>query len=495
MSALKKYTFWFVVGSQDLYGEDVLKTVDEHSKTMVDDWNADPTLPCTLVWKPVVRNSEEIAATLMAADCDPDCAGVITWMHTFSPSKMWIRGFSNLKKPLLHLNTQFNRDIPWDSIDMDFMNLNQSAHGDREHGFITARMRLKHKVISGWWKEHTMRKRMGGWMRAAVGAFESHRLRVLRVSDNMREVAVTEGDKVEAHMRFGWQVDHYGVEDIIRLVNEVTEAEIDARMAEYATRYTMATSDTDAVRYQAREEVALERFLKDNGFGAFHTNFQDLQALRQLPGLAAQNLMAKGYGFAGEGDWKTAAMCRLMKLMTADRTGGTSFMEDYTYHFDPACGMNMGAHMLEVCPTLAADKPEIKVFPLGIGDREPPARLTFKAKAGPAILASLVDMGDRFRLIINDVDCQTQQHDMPNLPVAAVLWKPLPTLETSAEAWIYAGGAHHSVLSYDLTAEDMADFAEIMGIECLHIGAHTRIPEFRRDLLLNDIVWKMKGIC
>ena len=490
--ALKQYEFWFVVGSQDLYGSEVLDTVNQHSKIMVDAWNQDETIPGTLVWKPVVRNSEEIYSTIMAANQDPKCAGIITWMHTFSPSKMWIRGFNALQKPLLHVNTQFNRDIPWDSIDMDFMNLNQSAHGDREHGFITARMRLQHKVISGHWESPEMRRRMAGWMRAAIGAYESRRLRVLRISDNMRDVAVTEGDKVEAHIKFGWQVDYYGVEDIIRMVDAVTEQEIDAQMAEYAELYDMATEDVDSVRYQAKEEVALKKFMEKEGFGAFHTNFQDLQQLRQLPGLAAQDLMRQGYGFAGEGDWKTAALCRVMKLMTADLNGGTAFMEDYTYNFDPECGMNMGAHMLEVCPSVAAEKPKIKVVPLGIGDREPPARLTFKAKKGPAVLATIIDMGDRFRMIVNDLECQEQEHEMPNLPVAAVLWKPLPSLETSAEAWIYAGGAHHSVISYDLTAEDLRDFAEIMDLEFIHIGAETRIDELRKELLWNDLVWKLK---
>lgn len=492
MSALKKYEFWFVVGSQDLYGDDVLKTVDQHSKIMVDEWNNDSNIPCTMVWKPVVRNSQEICDVIMAANNDPKCAGIITWMHTFSPSKMWIRGYSILHKPLLHLNTQFNRDIPWNEIDMDFMNLNQSAHGDREHGYITARMRLQHKVISGWWKEETMRKRMAGWMRAAVGAFESRQLRVLRISDNMREVAVTDGDKVEAHIKFGWQVDHYGVGDIIRAVDAVTEAEIDAQMKEYEELYDIATDDIESVRYQAREEVALKKFMEEGKFGAFHTNFQDLQQLRQLPGLAAQDLMRQGYGFAGEGDWKTAALCRIMKLMTADKTGGTAFMEDYTYNFDPECGMNMGAHMLEVCPTVACERPKIKVVPLGIGDREDPARLTFKAKKGPAVLATIIDMGDRFRMIVNDLECQEQKHEMPNLPVAGVLWKPLPSLETSAEAWIYAGGAHHSVISYDLTAEELRDFAEIMDIEFIHIGAETKIDELRKELLWNDVVWKLK---
>jgi len=492
MESLKQYRFYFIVGSQNLYGEDVLKAVNEHAKTMVDSFNADANIPCTVVYRTVVRNSEEIFSAMTDANNDPQCAGVITWMHTFSPSKMWIHGFQALNKPLLHVNTQFNRDIPWDSIDMDFMNLNQSAHGDREHGYIGARMRLKRKVISGWWNDEKFRQRLAGWMRAAVGAFESRKLRVLRISDNMRNVAVTDGDKVEAQIKFGWQVNHYGVGDIISLVDAVTEDEINAQISEYYQHYEFATNNIEAVRYQAREEVALRKFMEQGNFGAFHTNFEDLQGLRQLPGLAAQDLMRQGYGFGAEGDWKVAALCRIMKTMTADLDCGTSFIEDYTYHFDPACGMNMGAHMLEVCPTIACEKPKIQVFPLGIGGREDPARLTFKAKAGSAVLVTIVDMGDRFRMIVNDVDCQIQEHDMPLLPVAAVLWKPLPNLETSAEAWIYAGGAHHSVISYGLTEQVMRDFAEIMDIEFIHIGTETKIPELCRELAVNDIVWKLK---
>ena len=494
MKSLQGLNFWLIVGSQDLYGAEVLKQVNEHARVMVEDWNQDASIPCTIIWKPVVRNQKEIYDTLTAANMDENCAGIITWMHTFSPSKIWIKGFKALQKPILHLNTQFNRDIPWEHIDMDFMNLNQSAHGDREHGFILARMRMNQKVISGYWKDETTRKRMSKWMRAAVGAAASQRVKVLRISDNMRDVAVTDGDKVEAEMQLGWVVDHYGVGDIIRYVEAVSEAEIDAQMSEYTALYDIATDDIEAVRYQAREEIGIEKFMKEHGgYNAFHTNFQDLQSLRQLPGLAAQDLMRKGIGFAGEGDWKTAALCRIMKMMTADLHGGTAFMEDYTYHFDPACGMNMGAHMLEVCPSVAATKPEIKVVPLGIGDREAPARLTFQAKEGPAVLATIIDMGDRFRMIVNDVICQKQEHDMPNLPVAGVLWKPLPSLETSAEAWIYAGGAHHSVISYDLDAETLSDFAEIMNIEFIHIGEETRISELRKELTWNDLIWKLKG--
>lgn len=490
MKGLKKYEFWFVVGSQDLYGANVLEQVNNHAKTIVEGFNSDPDIPCTVVFKPVVRNSDEIYNIINMANNDPACAGIITWMHTFSPSKMWIPGFNILNKPYLHMNTQFNRDIPWDSIDMDFMNLNQSAHGDREHGYIGTRMGLKRKVVVGHWKDTGVRKKISIWMRAAAGAVESRNVRVLRIGDNMRNVAVTEGDKVEAAIKFGWRVDYYGVGDIIKLVDEVTEKEIDAQMAEYEANYIMDTDNIDAVRYQAREEVALKKFMEEGGFGAFHTNFEDLQQLRQLPGLAAQDLMRQGYGFAAEGDWKTAAMTRVMKLMAVGLKGGTAFMEDYTYHMEPGNEMILGSHMLEVCPTLAAEKPKIQVHPLGIGNREDPARAVFKAAYGKGIVVSVIDMGDRFRMIVNDIEGKVQEHDMPNLPVAGVLWKPLPNLYTSAEAWILAGGAHHSVLSYALTAEHMRDFADIMDIEFIHIGENTRMDEFRKELMYNDVIWK-----
>lgn len=487
--SIKDYEFWFVTGTQFLYGEDIFETIDAHSGEMAAYWSEQ--LPCKVVAKPCVRTARGILEVMQKANTDAHCAGVITWMHTFSPSKMWIAGFNALQKPFLHVNTQYNRDIPWDEIDMDFMNLNQSAHGDREHGYITARMRLKQKAIAGYWKDSTFLKDMGIWMRAAVGACESRKLRVLRISDNMRNVAVTDGDKIEAQIKLGWQVDHYGVGDIIKLVNAVTEEEIDAQMAEYEAHYEMDTDKLDSVRYQAREEVALKKFLIKEGFGAFHTNFEDLQELKQLPGLACQDLMRQGFGFGAEGDWKVAAMTRLMKLMAEGMDGGTAFMEDYTYHFEPGNEMLLGSHMLEVCPTLAADKPKIQVHPLGIGDREDPARLVFKAAPGNAIVVTLVDMGDRLRMIVNDVECKEQTHDMPKLPVAGVLWKPLPNLKTSAEAWMYAGGAHHSVLSYALTAEHMRDFAEIMGIEFIHIGKDTQIDALRKELFYNDVAYKL----
>lgn len=489
---MKQYVFYFIVGSQYLYGQETLDRVNEDAQIMVRGLNADPAIPCEVAFHPCVKTSAEIAAVINEANTDERCAGVITWMHTFSPSKMWIAGLSALQKPYLHVNTQFNRDIPWSTIDMDFMNLNQSAHGDREHGYIAARMRLPRKVIAGHWQDGVFTARVGSWMRAAVGATESRRLRVLRISDNMRDVAVTEGDKIEAQLTLGWQTDHYGIGDIVEQLDKVTDADVDRLMAEYESYYTVDTEDIEAVRYQARLETALKRFLEKGQFGAFHTNFQDLHGLKQLPGLAVQNLSREGYGFAAEGDWKTAALVRVMKLMAQDLNGGTAFMEDYTYHFEPGNEMILGAHMLEVCPSLAAEVPKIRVFPLGIGDREPPARAVFKAKSGPAIVVSLVDMGNRLRMIVNDIVCVEQPEEMPNLPVAGILWKPQPNLSTAAEAWILAGGAHHSVLSFDVTAAQMADFAEIAGVEFMHIGADTQIPAFRRELAMNDAIWRTK---
>lgn len=489
--SMQDYSFWLLVGTQYLYGEDTFVDINAHAQAIASALTSSKHVPCKVVAKPCLKNAAEITDVITQANADPACAGVITWMHTFSPSKMWIRGLSILSKPYLHINTQFNRDIPWDSIDMDFMNLNQSAHGDREHGYIAARMRLPRKVVAGHWEDELFQQKVGRWMRSAVGAIESRKLRVLRISDNMRNVAVTDGDKIEAQIKLGWQVDHYGVGDIIRMTDAVTESEIDAQMAEYEKYYTMDTDNIDAVRYQAREEVALQKFMEQEGFGAFQTNFEDLQGLRQLPGLAAQDLMRQGYGFGAEGDWKIAALTRVMKLMAEGLDGGTAFMEDYTYHFEPGNEMLLGAHMLEVCPTIAAERPKIQVHPLGIGDREDPARLVFKSQPGPAIVTTLVDMGDRLRMIVNDVECKEQLHDMPKLPVAGVLWAPKPCLQTSAEAWIYAGGAHHSVLSYALTPDIMRDFAEITGIEFLHIDQNTDIESFRKELFYNDVAYKV----
>ncbi|MDO5111376.1 MAG: L-arabinose isomerase [Clostridia bacterium] len=489
---MKAYTFWFITGTQTLYGDEVIHQVNEHANIMAAGWNDDARIPCTIIPKGAVIDAQSIKETIMAANNDPACAGVITWMHTFSPSKMWIPGLKRLQKPWLHLNTQFNRDIPWGGIDMDFMNLNQSAHGDREHGFIGARMRMPRKVISGFWQDDTVKARMGHWMRSAVGAYESNRLKVCRFGDNMRDVAVTEGNKVEAEIKLGWSVNGYGVGDLLRYIDAVSEAEIDAKMEEYRMRYDMATENIEAVRYQAREEVAMRRFMEEGGFGAFTNTFQDLQQMRQLPGLATQNMMRDGYGFGAEGDWKLAGLGRVMKLMAKGLPGGTAFMEDYTYHMEPGREAILGAHMLEVDPDIAADRPKIEVYPLGIGDREDPARLTFQTGSGKAIVATLVDMGDHLRMIVNDVEACTPYEDMPKLPTARVMWKPYPNLYTSAEAWIQAGGAHHTILSYQLDAEHLRDFCTMMDIEFVHIGADTKMEAFEKELLLSDMLWKLR---
>ncbi len=430
----------------------------------------------------------------MDANNDPDCTGIITWMHTFSPSKMWIRGLSLLQKPYLHINTQYNKSIPWDEIDMDYMNLHQSAHGDREHGFIGARMNIPRKVIVGHWSDETVIKKIGSWMRSAIGAYESKRLKVLRLSDNMRNVAVTEGDKVEAEIKLGWSVNHWAIGDLVARMNEVTDAQIEEQMDRYVKDYEIATKNIDAIRYQAKIEVALRSMLEEGNFGAFTTNFEDLYGMEQLPGLAVQNLMKNGYGFGAEGDWKTAAMTRIIKLMSQGKSEGTTFMEDYTYSFEPGNEMIMGAHMLEVCPSVADDKPRIEVRPLSIGGKSDPARLIFNGTKGSAIVVTLIDLGGRFRMIVNDIECVVPKHDMPNLPVARVLWKPLPDLSTSAEAWILAGGAHHSVLTYAVTADEMRDFAEILGIEFIHINANTNINKLKNELRWNDIAWRLKDL-
>ncbi len=486
---MKKYEFWFLAGTQPLYGEDVIFKVNEHSRIIAEGLNASTSIPCSVVYKTAVKDSSSILQTILAANVDPNCAGIITWMHTFSPSKMWISGLSKLQKPMLHLNTQFNRDIPWGSIDMDYMNLNQSAHGDREHGFIGARLRLPRKIVAGYWEDETTQKRIGHWMRSAVGALVSRQLKVCRFGDNMRNVAVTEGDKVEAEIKLGWSVNGYGIGDLISKLNCVSENEIDLKMSEYMEKYDINTTDTDAIRYQAKLEVALGKFLDEGGFTAYTDTFEDLQEIRQLPGLATQNLMKNGIGFGAEGDWKLAALVRIMKCMSEGLPGGTAFMEDYTYHMEPGNEAVLGAHMLEVDPDIASDRPKIEVHPLGIGDREPPARLTFSTGSGTAIVATLIDMGDRFRMIVNDVEAVSPFQDMPNLPVARVMWRPLPSLSTSAEAWILSGGSHHTVLSYQLDAEHMRDFCTIMGIEYIHIGKDTSLEKLEYELLISESVW------
>lgn len=490
MTELKRYEFWFVTGAQKLYG-DIFQVMVGHSEAIVDALNADLKIPGKVVYKPVVTETSEITATLEAASLDPNCAGIITWMHTFSPSKMWIAGFTALSKPLLQFDTQFNRDIPWDTMDMDFMNMNQSAHGDKEHGFITARMRLPRKVISGHWSNEATRERIGNWMRSAIGVAVSKKLKVMRIGDNMREVAVTEGDKVEVQIKLGWQVNGWGIDDLTDVMAQVTDKEIAAQMAQYEERYTIATDNIGAIRFQGKVEVALRKMFAEGGFGALTDTFQDLHGMEQLPGLAIQNLMADGFGFGGEGDWKTAALVRVMKQMALGLDGGTSFMEDYTYHFEPGNEYVLGAHMLEVCPSLASGKVRIEVHPLGIGGKADPARLVYDGSAGQAIIASLVDMGGRLRLIVNDVTAVAPLHEMPKLPVARVMWRPMPDLATGTESWILAGGAHHNVMSYALTAEHMRDWAEMMNIEFVHIGEKTTIPDLRNELRWSDIAWKL----
>ena len=490
--ALKNYEFWFVVGSQFLYGPEVLKTVAARAEEMVEKMNASGNLPCKLVYKVTAKTNKEITDVVREANYAENCAGIITWCHTFSPSKMWINGFANLQKPYLHFATQYNREIPNDEIDMDFMNLNQAAHGDREHGFIAARLRMPRKVIAGYWQDEDVQARIGSWMRAAVGVAVSKGLKVMRFGDNMREVAVTEGDKVEVQTKLGWQVNTWPVGKLVDTMNEVTEAEVDAKMAEYEALYIMATDDIETVRYQAREEIAMKKMLDAEGCMAFTNTFQDLYGMKQLPGLASQHLMVQGYGYGGEGDWKVSAMTAIMKAMSEGQQGGTAFMEDYTYHLVKGQEYSLGAHMLEVCPSLAADKARIEVHPLGIGDREPPARLVFEGKAGSAIVVSLVDMGGRLRLICQDIECVKPIMDMPNLPVARVMWRAMPNLTTGVECWITAGGAHHTVLSYDVTAEQMKDWATMMDIEFVHITKDTTVEGLEQQLFLNDLAWKLK---
>lgn len=496
MLQVKPYEFWFATGSQHLYGPETLKEVEAHSRQIVNGLNADGLIPFQIVFKPVLTTPDAIRRLFIEANADDMCAGVITWMHTFSPAKMWIAGLSELRKPLLHLHTQFNRDIPWDTIDMDFMNLNQSAHGDREYGFIGARMGVARKVVVGYWEDGEVRRRIGGWMRTAVAYTESGSLKVARFGDNMRQVAVTEGDKVEAQIRFGWSVNGYGVGDLVERVRSVSDAEVRRLFDEYAELYEIVPEGLkagpvqDAIMEQARIELGMKAFLSEGGFTAFTTTFEDLHGLKQLPGLAVQRLMAEGYGFGGEGDWKTAAMVRVMKIIAGGE--GTSFMEDYTYHMEPGNEMVLGAHMLEVCPSIAADRPRVEVHPLGIGGKEDPARLVFNGRSGPALNASLIDMGSRFRLLVNQVDAVRPERSMPKLPVARVLWRPQPSLNESAEAWILAGGAHHTVFSYVVKPEHLTDWAEMAGIECVLIDKNTTPFAFRNELRLNDLVWRLQ---
>jgi L-arabinose isomerase len=498
MRKSKNYKFWFATGSQSLYGDEALKEVALHTRIMVDGLNKSGILPFEVVWKPTLIDNASIRRTFHEANMDEECAGVITWMHTFSPAKSWILGLQEYRKPLLHLHTQFNKEIPYETIDMDFMNLNQSAHGDREYGHIVSRMGIERKIVVGYWEDQEVQERIADWMRTAIGIMESSHIRILRVGDNMRNVAVTEGDKVEAQIKFGWEIDAYNVTDIAEYVQQVSKGEVDALVEEYYNKYDIILDGRDSeefrrhVAVQAQIELGFEKFLVEKDYHAIVTNFEMLSGLQQLPGLAIQRLMEKGYGFGAEGDWKTAAMVRLMKIMTQDIANkkGSSFMEDYTYHLTPGEEGILQAHMLEVCPSIADGPIGIRVCPLSMGNREDPARLVFTSKPGKAIATSLIDLGNRFRLIINEVECLPQNIPMPKLPVASAFWRPQPNLKTGAEAWILAGGAHHTAFSYDLKADQMGDWAAAMGIEAIYIDQDTSIRNLKKELLWNSVAYR-----
>ena len=486
-----KKEFWFIVGSQDLYGEEVLRTVAKRAQEMATELSK--VLPYPLVYKVTAMSNSQITDVIKEANYDDSCYGIITWCHTFSPSKMWINGLADLRKPYCHLATQYNLEIPNEEIDMDFMNLNQAAHGDREHGFIGTRLRMPRKIIAGYWKDPDVHKRIAKWMRVCVGVRVSKTMKVMRYGDNMREVAVTEGDKVEAQIKLGWQVNTWAVGDLVKEMSTVTEAEIDELFATYKKNYDIATDNIAAIRYQACEEIAMKKMMDRNGCKAFANTFQDLYGMEQLPGLASQHLMAQGYGYGEEGDWKVSAMTAIIKAMGENENGASAFMEDYTYHLTKGNECSLGAHMLEVCPSVAAGKPRIETHHLGIGMNEKdPARLVFEGKAGKAIVASLIDMGGRMRLIVQDIEAIKPIMEMPNLPVARVMWKGLPDISTGIECWIMAGGAHHTVLSYDVDAEMLADWARIMEIEFVHIGKDTTAEKFEKELFYNDIAWKLR---
>ncbi len=483
---------WFVTGAQALYGPGPLKTVAANSAALVAGLRQSKRMPLPVVFKKVLTTPDEIHTLCLEANRAPDCAGLILWMHTFSPSKMWIRGLSCLQKPFAHLHTQFNRDLPWGTIDMDFMNLNQAAHGDREAGFLHARLRLRRKIVVGHWSDPETQDRLAAWMRVARAWHDWQGARFVRIGDNMREVAVTEGDKVAAEIRFGFAVNGYGVGDLVAKVAAVKPAAVADLCAEYEKLYTVAKplrrggARHESLQEGARIELGLRAFLKERNAKGFTTTFEDLHGLRQLPGLAVQRLMTDGYGFAGEGDWKTCALLRAMKVMAADLPGGTSFMEDYTYHLDPAGSLVLGAHMLEICESIAAGKPALEVHPLGIGGKDDPVRLVFNAPPGPAINASLVDLGTRFRLVVNEVDVIRPPQPLPRLPVARAVWKCRPDFKTACGAWIRAGGAHHTGFSYAVTTEHMRDFAELAGIELVVIDGKTELPQFEKELRWNE---------
>ena len=493
---LKQFEAWFLTGSQHLYGQETLDQVAAHSREIVRGLSGSASIPVSIVFKPVLTTPESIHQVCLEANSSASCVGLIAWMHTFSPAKMWIPGLKALQRPLAHLHTQFNRDLPWATIDMDFMNLNQSAHGDREFGFIASRGRMRRKVIVGFWQDHELQAELAAWLRAACAWHDAQNLKVARFGDNMRKVAVTEGDKVEAEIRLGYSINGYGVGDLVHQLKQAGDSEIDQLLSQYENAYALSAplrkggEKYAALREAARIELALRRFLEEGGFKAFTDTFEDLHGLAQLPGIAVQRLMADGYGFGAEGDWKTAALVRAMKVMSAGLSGGTSFMEDYTYDFR-AGGMVLGAHMLEICPSIAEGRPNLEIHPLSIGGKADPVRLVFNARTGPAVNASIVDMGDRFRMIVNKVDSVAPEHTLPKLPVARALWIPKPNLKIAAAAWILAGGAHHTGFSHALAAEHLEDFAAIADLEFLLIDERTELSQFKKELRWNDLYYRL----
>ncbi|OFY40713.1 MAG: L-arabinose isomerase [Bacteroidetes bacterium GWF2_40_14] len=494
---LPAYEVWFITGSQHLYGDEILKQVAGHSLKMVEELNATAGFPTKLIWKPTVKSSEEILSTIIAANSEEKCVGIITWMHTFSPAKMWIAGLKALRKPICHLHTQFNSEIPWSEIDMDFMNLNQSAHGDREFGHIVSRMKLGVKVVVGYWKDREVWERLDKWLRVCNAWADAQDMKIARFGDNMNNVAVTDGDKVDAELRLGYHVDYYPIGDLVGYVEKVTPSEYGVLLSEYDKMYEFEPEAREggkkrtSVVEAARIEVAMRKFLEERKIKAFTTNFNALHGLHQLPGLACQRLMSEGIGFGAEGDWKTAALLRSMKVMANGLKGGTSFMEDYTYNFDGKNSAILQAHMLEVCPSIAAARPRLEVHPLGIGGKADPARLVFNTASGRGIAATIVDMGNRFRMIVNDVEIIDTKAPLPKLPVARAYWKPMPDLMTSAHAWILAGGTHHTSFSVAIDNEYLEDFAQIADIEMLVIDRNTTIGNFKKDIKLNDVYYKI----
>ncbi|MET0463639.1 MAG: L-arabinose isomerase [Chitinophagaceae bacterium] len=497
MMELKKLAVWFITGSQHLYGEETLKQVADHSQVIVKSLNASSFIPVEVVFKPTVKTPEEIYQVIMEANAEKNVIGVITWMHTFSPAKMWINGLKILQKPLLHLHTQFNRDIPWNEIDMDFMNLNQSAHGDREFGFIVSRLRRNRKVVVGHWQDEETLKSIDAWTRAAAGWHDWQGAKFVRFGDNMRYVAVTDGDKVEAEYKFGYSVNTHGIGDLVKVINEVGDSSVEKLMQEYEDSYTLSKSllkggeGRQSLFDAAKIELGLKQFLEEGNFKGFSDTFEDLHGMIQLPGIAAQRMMKAGYGFAGEGDWKTSALVRAMKVMGSGLPGGNSFMEDYTYHFDPANQMVLGSHMLEICESIADGKPSCEVHPLGIGGKADPVRLVFNSGAGAALNASIIDMGNRFRLLVNEVEAVKTTETLPKLPVARVLWKPYPDMKTGCAAWILAGGAHHTCYSQNLTSEHLEDFADMANIECVLIGKDTKLSQLKNELRWSEVYYQL----